>query len=89
MLHGRASYTYNFRVLQENSNWGIYAPDGSKATPAYSGTIWIDKRTNNIMRIEEESGPMPSLSLPARYGTHCSGFGSACPTRYTRRKYSG
>lgn len=59
-LHGRASYTYNFRVLQENSNWDIYAPDGSKATPSYNGTIWIDKQTHNVMRIEEESGPMPS-----------------------------
>jgi hypothetical protein len=59
-LGGRPSYTYNFRVLQENSNWDIYAPDGSKATPAYTGTIWIDKETFNIMRIEEQTGPMPS-----------------------------
>jgi len=59
-LGGRPSYTYNFRVLQENSNWDIYAPDGSKATPAFTGTIWIDKETFNIMRIEEQTGPMPS-----------------------------
>ena len=59
-LGGRPAYTYNFRVLQENSNWDIYAPDGSKATPAYTGTIWIDKETFNIMRIEEQTGPMPS-----------------------------
>jgi hypothetical protein len=59
-LDGRPSYTYNFRVQQENSNWDIYAPDGSKATPAFTGTIWIDKETFNIMRIEEQTGPMPS-----------------------------
>ena len=59
-LGGRPVYTYNFRVLQENSNWDIYAPDGSKATPAFTGTIFIDKETFNIMRIEEQTGPMPS-----------------------------
>ena len=59
-LHGRPSLTYTFIVHQENSNWDIIAPDGSKATPAYSGTVWIDKATHNIMRIEEESGPMPA-----------------------------
>jgi hypothetical protein len=59
-LSGRPAYTYKFQVLQENSNWDIYAPSGSKATPAYSGTIWIDKATHNVMRIEEETGPMPT-----------------------------
>ena len=59
-IGGRPAYTYNFRVQQENSNWDIYAPDGSKATPAYTGTIWIDKETFNIVRIEEQTGPMPS-----------------------------
>src|SRR5581483_12055671 len=47
-------------VRQENSNWDIYAPNGAKATPSYSGIIWIDKTTHNILRIEEEAGPMPS-----------------------------
>ncbi len=59
-LGGRPAYTYNFRVLQENSNWDIVAPEGSKATPAYTGTVWIDKETFNIMRIEEQTGPLPS-----------------------------
>ncbi len=57
---GRPAYTYTFRVLQENSNWDIYAPDGSKATPAHSGTVWIDKETHNVMRIEDQTGPMPA-----------------------------
>jgi hypothetical protein len=60
LLEGRPAYTYYFHVLQENSNWDIIAPDGSKATPSYSGTIWIDKETHNAMRIEEQSGPLPS-----------------------------
>jgi len=59
-LGGRSTYTYTFRVQQENSNWDIIAPDGSKATPAYTGTVWIDKDTFNVMRIEEETGPLPA-----------------------------
>jgi hypothetical protein len=59
-LDGRPCFTYFFTVLQENSNWDIHGPDGSMATPAYSGTVWIDKETHNVMRIEEQTGPMPA-----------------------------
>ena len=59
-LNGRSAFTYNFRVLQENSTWDIIAPNGEKATPAFTGTVWIDKQSHNVMRIEEESGPMPA-----------------------------
>jgi hypothetical protein len=59
-LNGRPAYTYNLRVLKENSNWNIIAPDGANFEPAFTGTIWIDKETFNIMRIEEQTGPMPS-----------------------------
>ena len=57
---GRPTYTYNFIVQQDNSNWDIHAPDGSVATPAFSGTVWIDKDTHNVMRIEEQTGPLPA-----------------------------
>ena len=59
-LGGRPAYTYSFIVQQENSNWDIHAPDGSIATPAYSGTVWIDKDTRNVLRIEEQTGPLPA-----------------------------
>jgi hypothetical protein len=59
-LAGHPTYTYSFTVLQENSDWDIHAPNGSKATPAYSGTVWIDKETHNVMRIEEQTGPLPA-----------------------------
>jgi hypothetical protein len=59
-LDGRSTYTYDFRVKQENSNWDIHAPDGSIATPAFSGTVWIDKQTSNVLRIEEQTGPLPT-----------------------------
>jgi hypothetical protein len=59
-LGGRPAYAYHFSVRQIHSTWEIRAEDGSKATPAYSGTIWIDKGTHNVMRIEEQAGPLPS-----------------------------
>jgi hypothetical protein len=59
-LNGRPTYSYTYVVQQDNSHWDIVAPDGSKAAPPYSGTIWIDKATHNVMRIEEQTGPMPA-----------------------------
>ncbi len=59
-IDGRSTYTYDFQVQQQNSDWDIHAPDGSKATPAYSGTVWIDKATFNVMRIEEQTGQLPA-----------------------------
>jgi hypothetical protein len=59
-LNGRPAYTYDFSVRQANSDWDIHAPDGSVATPAYSGTVWIDNGTFNVMRIEEQTGPLPA-----------------------------
>lgn len=59
-LDGRSTFTYRYVVQQDNSHWDIIAPDGSKASPSYSGTIWIDKATHNVLRIEQETGPMPS-----------------------------
>jgi hypothetical protein len=62
-LNGRSAYRYDFQVKQQNSDWDIHAPDGSKATPAYRGTVWIDKATSNVMRIEEQTDSLP-LSFP-------------------------
>jgi len=59
-IGGHSTYTYDFRVQQENSNWDIHAPDGTKATPSYNGTVWIDKATFNVLRIEEQTGPLPT-----------------------------
>lgn len=59
-LNGRSTFTYRYVVQQDNSHWDIVAPDGGKASPSYSGTIWIDKATHNVLRIEQETGPMPA-----------------------------
>jgi hypothetical protein len=59
-IAGRKAYVYDFTVLEENSHWTIIAPSGASVSPAYSGSIWIDKENSNVLRIEERTGPMPS-----------------------------
>ncbi|HEY4362721.1 MAG TPA: hypothetical protein VGN17_17260 [Bryobacteraceae bacterium] len=56
---GRKAYVYNYTVLQENSNWDIIAPTGAKASPAYSGSIWIDQETFHVLRIYERTDSLP------------------------------
>ena len=43
-LGGRPAYTYRFSVRQENSNWDIHAPDGSKATRLTAGRLGLTRR---------------------------------------------
>jgi hypothetical protein len=59
-IQGRKAYTYNYTVRQENSNWDIIAPTGAKASPAYSGSLWIDQETFNVLRIEERTDSLPT-----------------------------
>ncbi len=55
---GRTAVVYNFYVKQENSHWRIHAP-GESYSPAYRGTVWIDKETSRVLRIEMQSRNMP------------------------------
>jgi hypothetical protein len=73
-LDGRPAYTYDFSVRQENSDWIIHASAGSQATPSYTGTVWIDKETHNVMRIEEQTGPLPA-SFPFDKAELVVGYG--------------
>ncbi len=49
---------YKFVVEQENSHWKIVAP-GQFYLPAYKGTMWIDKETFRVLRIEMQTRNMP------------------------------
>lgn len=49
---------YKFVVEQENSHWKIVAP-GQFYLPAYKGTMWIDKETFRVLRIETQTRNMP------------------------------
>ena len=57
-IAGRTSVVYNFYVKQENSHWRVHAP-GESYSPAYRGTVWIDKETSRVLRIEMQSRNVP------------------------------
>lgn len=57
---GREAWVYNLSVLQQNSHWTIVSSSGRKYSPAYGGTIWIDKQTHRVLRIEQRTLGMPN-----------------------------
>lgn len=54
----RSTRVYKFVVDQENSHWKIQGP-GQSYFPSYKGTMWIDKETSRVLRIEMQSRNMP------------------------------
>ncbi len=59
-LQGRPTWVYKYEVPRERSHWRIEAPS-QLYYPAHLGTIWIDKETSRVLRIEQGSGVMPKL----------------------------
>jgi hypothetical protein len=55
---GRSASVYDFQVEQPNSHWqSIMA--GQSVLPAYKGSVWIDKKTARILRIEMQARKIP------------------------------
>jgi len=54
----RSAKVYKFVVDQENSHWKIASP-GQFYFPAYKGTIWVDRETSRVLRIEMQTTKMP------------------------------
>jgi hypothetical protein len=54
----RAAWRYDYTVEQPNSNWSVHVAS-QEYKPAYSGSIWIDKQTNRVLRIEMAAKNMP------------------------------
>ncbi len=59
-IRGRSAYTYTYEVKRENSHWRIISA-AQLYYPAYRGTVWIDRETSRVLRIEMESRNMPLL----------------------------
>ncbi len=49
---------FDFKVKLHNSNWTIQV-GGQTLRPAYSGSIWIDKATAQVRRIEMQADNVP------------------------------
>jgi hypothetical protein len=54
----RSAWRYDFSVEQENSHWHVYAAAES-FKPQYTGSLWIDKETSRVLRIELSAHSMP------------------------------
>lgn len=59
-IHGRPTWVYKFDVQREHSHWRIEAA-AQLYYPAYTGSIWIDKQSARVMRIEQQARSMPLL----------------------------
>lgn len=57
-LNGRSAWVYKYEVPRERSHWRIEAPS-QLYYPAHTGSIWIDKETSRVLRIEEGTLDMP------------------------------
>ncbi len=55
---GRASMVYDFAVEREHSHWRIMVAS-QLIQPPYKGSVWIDKETNRVLRIEMQAVKIP------------------------------
>lgn len=69
----RSPGTYGFAVLQANSPWQL-AVGNKSIYPAYTGTVWLDKKTGETLKIEmlaqglPEGFPWDMAELRLEYG---------------------
>ncbi len=59
-LGSRRAYVFDLAVEESNSHWVIVAPTGRQYRPRYKGTIWVDKETRRVLRIEQSTSLFPS-----------------------------
>ncbi len=57
-LEGRSAYRYDFSIDAAHSSWRLYVTATAYA-PAYAGTIWIDKETSRVLRVEMSARNLP------------------------------
>jgi hypothetical protein len=59
-IAGRPAVVYDLTVQQPNSHWTLVSLDRrNQYSPAYKGSIWIDKETRRVLRIEQQTLTMP------------------------------
>jgi hypothetical protein len=54
----RSTSVFDFKVLRVRSNWKIWVP-GQYVLPTYKGSVWIDKQTGQVLRIEMQAKEIP------------------------------
>jgi hypothetical protein len=59
-IHARSAIVFKLEIPRERSHWRIEAPSQSYY-PAIRGSIWVDKETSRVLRIEMEAHNLPAL----------------------------
>ena len=59
-ISGRSTTTFKFDVTREHSHWRVMMA-AQLYYPAFRGTVWIDRETSRVLRLEMESRNMPLL----------------------------
>lgn len=59
-INGHSATTFKFEITRERSDWRIM-DGGQLYYPAMRGTIWIDRESSRVLRLEKESRNMPLL----------------------------
>jgi hypothetical protein len=54
----RSASVFDFKVLRVRSSWRIWTP-GQYIMPAYRGSVWIDKQTAEVLRLEMQAKEIP------------------------------
>ncbi|HEX3684362.1 MAG TPA: hypothetical protein VHU83_17640 [Bryobacteraceae bacterium] len=57
-VDGSAAAIYDFKVMLRRSDWLIKV-GGQELLPAYSGSVWIDKSTGEVRRVEMQADNVP------------------------------
>ncbi|HTW65302.1 MAG TPA: hypothetical protein VME17_11825 [Bryobacteraceae bacterium] len=57
-IEHRSAAIFDFKVLRVRSNWRIWTP-GQYILPAYKGSVWIDKSTGEVLRLEMQAKDIP------------------------------
>lgn len=55
---GRTAMLYDFTVEREHSHWRVMVAS-QLVEPSYTGSVWVDKQTNRVLRIEMQATHMP------------------------------
>ena len=59
-IQGHSATAFKFDVTRERSRWRVMVA-GQLYYPAYRGTVWIDRETSRVLRLETESRGVPLL----------------------------
>ncbi len=59
-IRNRSAWVYTFEVPREQSRWRVESPS-QLYYPAIRGSLWIDRETSRVLRIEQQGHDIPKL----------------------------